>query len=142
MASAEAKGLLTSGGSIISHLSEREGNMSDDSVSSGDGTHFKNRTRVFDLDFPETPKVPKGKPKQSNPKYHSSQHPGVSATLMESDTDSEVDIRQSGVVASNYLPEAISTDEDTNVQVGNADNTEMNSEQGMLCFNKCNILFK
>ena len=61
---------------------------------------------------------------------------------MESDTDSKVDIRQSGVVASNYLPEAISTDEDTNVQVGNADNTEMNSEQGMLCFNKCNILFK
>ena len=61
---------------------------------------------------------------------------------MESDTDSEVDIRQSGVVASNYLSEAISTDEDTNVQVGNADNTEMNSAQGMLCFNKCNILFK
>ena len=76
MASAEAKGLLTSGGSIISHLCKREGNMSDDSASSGDGTCFKNRTGVFDLDFPETPKVPKGKPKQSNPKYHSSQHPG------------------------------------------------------------------
>ena len=43
MASAEAKGLLTSGGYIISHLSEREGNMSDDSVSFGDGTCFKNR---------------------------------------------------------------------------------------------------
>ena len=52
MASAEAKGLLTSGGSIISDLPEREGNISDDSVSSGDGTRFKNRMGVFD--FPDT----------------------------------------------------------------------------------------
>ena len=41
MASAQEKGLLTSGGSIISHLHKREGNISDDSVSSGDGTRFK-----------------------------------------------------------------------------------------------------
>ena len=44
MASAEMKGLLTSGSSIISHVPEKEGNTSDDSVSSGDGTRFKNRT--------------------------------------------------------------------------------------------------
>ena len=131
MASAEAKGLLTSGGSIISHVPEKEGNTSDDSVSSGDGTHFKNRTSVLDLDFPQTLKVPKGKSKNSKPKYHSSQHPGVSATLIESDTDLELDIRQSGVVASNYLRDAISTDEDTNGQLADADNTENISQEGM-----------
>ena len=131
MASAEAKGLLTSGGSIISDLPEREGNISDDSVSSGDGTRFKNRMGVFDLDFPDTPKVPKGKANQSKAKQHSSQHAGVSAPLMDSDSNSEVDIRQSGVVAINYLPEAISTDEDGNGQVGNTDNTQINSQEGM-----------
>ena len=131
MASAEVKGLLTSDGSIISHVPEKEGNTSDDSVSSGDGTHFKNRTGVFDLDLPQTPKVPKGKSKNSKPKYHSSQHPGVSATLIESDTDSELDIRQSGVVASNYLRDAISTDEDTNGQLADANNTENISQEGM-----------
>ena len=110
MASAEVKKLLASGGSILSHLPEREGNISDDSVSSGDGTCFKNRTAVFDLDFPDTPKVPKGKAKQSKPKEHSSQHAGVSAPIMDSDSNSKIDIRQSGVVASNYLPEAISMD--------------------------------
>ena len=131
MASAEAKGLLTSGGSIISHVPEKEGNTSDDSVSSGDGTHFKNRMGVFDLDFPQAPKVPKGKSKNSKPKYHSSQRPDVSATLIESDTDSELDIRQSGVVASNYLHDAMSTDEDANGQVADADNTENISQKGM-----------
>ena len=131
MASAEAKGLLTSGGSIISHVPEKAGNTSDDSVSSGDGTCFKNRTGVFDFDFPQTPKVPKGKSKNSKPKYHSSQHPDVSAMLIESDTDSELDIRQSGVVASNYLRDAISTDEDTNGQLADADNTENISQEGM-----------
>ena len=70
MASAEAKGLLTSAGFIISHVPEKEGNTSDDSVSSGDGTHFKNRAGVLDLDFPETRKVPKGKSKNSKVKYH------------------------------------------------------------------------
>ena len=50
---------------------------------------------------------------------------------MDSDSNSEVDIRQSGVVAINYLPEAISTDEDGNAQVGNADNTQINSQEGM-----------
>ena len=131
MASAEVKGLLTSGGSIISHVPEKEGNISDDSVSSRDGTRFKNRTGVFDLDFPQTPKVPKGKSKNSKPKYHSSQCPGVSATLIESDTDLEVDIRQSGVVASNYLHDAISTDEDANGKVADADNNENISQEGM-----------
>ena len=131
MASAEAKGLLNSGGSILSHLPETEGNISDDSVSSGDGTHFKNRTGVFDLDFPDTPKVSKGKAKQSKQKQHSSQLPGVSAPIMESDTDSEIDIRQSGVVATNYIPELISTDEDANVQVAVGKNTQMNLQEGM-----------
>ena len=72
--------------------------------------------------------------------HHSSQRAGVSATLLESDTDSEVDIRQSGVVATNYLPEAISTDEDTNGQLGTANNTQINSQDGMYCITKCNIL--
>ena len=131
MASAEAKGLLTSGGSIISNVPEKKGKTSDDSVSPGDGTHFKNRTEVFDLDFPQTPKVPKGKSKNSKPKYHSSQHLGVSAMLIESDTDLELDIRQSGVVASNYLCDAMSTDEDANGQVADANNTENISQKGM-----------
>ena len=131
MASAEAKGQLTSCGSIISHVPEKEGNTSDDSVSSGDRTRFKNRTGFFDLDFPQTPKVPKGKSKNSKLKYHSSQCPGVSAALIESDTDSELDIRKSGVVASNYLRDAISADEDTNGQLADADNTENISQEGM-----------
>ena len=138
MASAQEKELLTSGGSIISHLHERQGNISDDSVSSGDGTHFKNRMGLFDLVFPETPKVPKGKLKQSKPMHHSSQCAGVSATLMESDAGLEVDIRH--VVATNYLPEAIFTHEDTNGQVGTANNTQINSQDGMYCITKCNIL--
>ena len=131
MASAEAKELLTSGDSILSHLPQREGNISDDSVSSGDGTRFKNRMGLFDLDFSDTPKVPKGKTKQSKPKQHSSQHAGVSTPIMDSDNDSKIDIRQSGVVASNYLPELISTDEDANGQVAVGENTQMNSQEGM-----------
>ena len=43
----------------------------------------------------------------------------------------ELDIRQSGVVASNYLRDATSTDEDTNGQVADADNTENISQEGM-----------
>ena len=39
-----------------------DGNTSD---SSGNGTRFAKRTGVFSLDFPESPKVPKGKGKRS-----------------------------------------------------------------------------
>ena len=36
-----------------------------DSDSSGNGTRFKGRTGIFSLDFPPSPKVPKGKGKKS-----------------------------------------------------------------------------
>ena len=36
-----------------------------DSDSSGNGTRFKGRTGIFSLDFPRSPKVPKGKGKKS-----------------------------------------------------------------------------
>ena len=62
--------------------------------------------------------------------------------LIESDTDLELDIRQSGVVASNYLHDAMSADEDANGQVADANNTENISQKGMSYCNKCNILLK
>ena len=112
MVSADAKGLLTSGGSILSHITEKEASLSDDSLSSGDGTRFKNRTGIFDLDFPPTQKISKGKAKISTSKIHQSQVPNVSREITESDNDSDIDIRQSGVVAQNAATEAISTDDD------------------------------
>ena len=112
MVSAQAKGLLTSGGSILSHITDKEESLSDDSLSSGDGTRFKNRTGIFDLDFPPTQKISKGKSKVSTSKTHPSQIPSVSREITESDSDSDIDIRQSGVVAKKYTSEAISTDDD------------------------------
>ena len=103
MVSAEAKGLLTSGGSILAHITDKEESISDDSLSSGDGTRFKNRTGIFHLDFPPTQKISKGKSKISTSKTHPSQIPSVSREITESDTDSDIDIRQSGVVAKNIL---------------------------------------
>ena len=112
MVSAEAKGLLTTGGSILSHITDKEESLSDDSLSSGDGTRFKNRTGIFDLDFPPTQKISKGKSKVSTSKTHLSQIPNVSRDITESDNESDIDIRQSGVVAQNLNTEAISTDDD------------------------------
>ena len=111
MVSAEAKGLLTSGGSILTHLTDKEESLSDDSLSSGDGTRFKNRTGIFDLDFPPTQKISKGKSKVSTSKSHPSVIPTVSREIMGTDTDSDIDIRQSGVVAKKYTSEVISTDD-------------------------------
>ena len=112
MVSAQAKGLLTTGGSILSHISDKEESLSDDSLSSGDGTRFKNRTGIFDLDFPATQKISKGKSKVSTSKKHQSQIPNVLTEITETDNDSDIDIRQSGVVAQKYTSEAISTDDD------------------------------
>ena len=112
MVSAEAKGLLTSGGSILTHLTDKEESLSDDSLSSGDGTRFKNRTGIFDLDFPPTQKISKGKSKVSTSKSHPSVIPTVSREIMGTDTDSDIDIRQSGVVAKKYTSEVISTDDE------------------------------
>ena len=112
MVSADAKGLLTTGGSILTHITEKEESLSDDSLSSGDGTQFKNRTGIFDLDFPPTQKISKGKSKVSTSKTHPSQIPSVSRQITESDSESDIDIRQSGVVANKYSNEAISTDDD------------------------------
>ena len=112
MLSAEAKGLLTSGRSILTHVTDKEESLSDDSLSSGDGTRFKNRTGVFDLDFPPTQKISKGISKVSTSKRHPSQIPSVSREIMGSDTDSEIDIRHSGVVAKKYNSEVISTDDE------------------------------
>ena len=112
MVSAEAKGLLTSGGSILTHLTDKEESLSDDSLSSGDGTRFKNRTGIFDLDFPPTQKISKGKSKVSTSKSHPSVIPTVSRDIMGTDTDSDIDIRQSGVVAKKYTSEVISTDDE------------------------------
>ena len=69
MVSAEAKGLLTSGGSILTHVTDKEESVSDDSLSSGDGTRFKNRTGIFDLDFPPTQKTSKGNRKFQLPRH-------------------------------------------------------------------------
>ena len=112
MVSADAKGLLTTGGSILSHISDKEESLSDDSLSSGDGTRFKNRTGIFDLDFPATQKISKGKSKVSTSKKHQSQIPNVSTEITESDNDSDIDIRQSGIVAQKNTTDAISTDDD------------------------------
>ena len=112
MVSADAKGLLTSGGSILAHVTDKEESLSDDSLSSADGTRFKNRTGIFDLDFPPTQKISKGKSEVSTSKTHPSQIPSVLREITESDTDSDIDIRQSGVVAKKYTTEAISTDDD------------------------------
>ena len=112
MVSAEAKGLLTSGGSILGQITDKEESLSDDSLSSGDGTRFKNRTGIFDLDFPPTQKISKGQSKVSTSKIRTSQIPRVSREIPESDTDSDIDIRQSGVVANKNNSEAISTDDD------------------------------
>ena len=112
MVSADAKGLLTTGGSILSHINDKEESLSDDSLSSGDGTRFKKRTGIFDLDFPPTQKISKGKSKVSTSKTHASQIPSVSRQIMESDSESDIDIRQSGVVANKNSNEAISTDDD------------------------------
>ena len=73
MVSADAKGLLTTGGTILTHVTEKEESLSDDSLSSGDGTRFKNRTGIFDLDFPPTQKISKGKSKVTTSKTHPSQ---------------------------------------------------------------------
>ena len=70
MVSAEAKGLLTSGGSILTHLTDKEESLSDDSLSSGDGTQFKNRTGIFDLDFPSNTEDIKGEIESFNFQEH------------------------------------------------------------------------
>ena len=59
-----------------------------DSDSSGQGTRFAHRTGIFSLDFPESPRMPKGKGKKSRQKYVTP----VSMKMRDSDvTTSESD---------------------------------------------------
>ena len=70
-------------------FSESEDNNAvdgNDSESSGNGTQFAHRTGVFSLDFPASPKVPKGKGKKS-----------MEATLIPKKNDIEVDSTDSEV---------------------------------------------
>ena len=45
--------------------SQTDDDRGDDSESSGQGTRFLGRTGVFSLDFPQSPRVPKGKGKKA-----------------------------------------------------------------------------
>ena len=50
---------------LFSESEENNPTEGDDTDSSGNGTRFAHRTGVFSLDFPESPRVPKGKGKKS-----------------------------------------------------------------------------
>ena len=50
---------------LFSESEENNPTEADDTDSSGNGTQFAHRTGVFSLDFPDSPRVPKGKGKKS-----------------------------------------------------------------------------
>ena len=50
---------------LFSESEENNSTEADDTDSSGNGTQFAHRTGVFSLDFPDSPRVPKGKGKKS-----------------------------------------------------------------------------